>query len=122
MKARVFYGSTLTQPLNNRSNVFGMMHTVQCGLDGIPTVRFGAVLRNRESYGAVRCGFHILEMLRCGLVRFSEIVHATVRSGAVFRCREPYGAVQCGFPISKTYGAAMRFSRGQKSHGSVGCG
>ena len=24
-----------------------------------PTVRFGAVLKNRKSYGAVRCGFHI---------------------------------------------------------------
>ena len=25
-----------------------------------PTVRFGAVLRKRKSYGAVRCGFQIL--------------------------------------------------------------
>ena len=70
------------------------MHTVRCGFDDIPTVRFGAVLINRESYG-----------------RFGAVIYPTVRFGAVFRCcREPYGAVRlyfmsngdvrCGFPIS----------------------
>ena len=57
----------LTAPLNNRFNVFFLMHTVRCGFNGIPTVRFGAVVyptvrfgavfRNQESYGAVRVGF-----------------------------------------------------------------
>ena len=55
------------------------MNTVRCGFDGIPTVWFGAVLRNRESYGAVRCGLQILEVLRCGSVRFSDVVNPTVR-------------------------------------------
>ena len=53
------------------------MHTVRCGFDGIPTVRF------------------------------SDVVNPTVRFGAVFRCRKPCGAVRCGFPIyRKSYGAA----------------
>ena len=47
------------------------MHTVRCGAAVIyPTVRFGAVLKNRKSYGAVRCGFEKYEILRCGSVRF----------------------------------------------------
>ena len=33
-----------------------------------PTVRFGAVLRKRKSHDAVRCGFRILLILRCGSV------------------------------------------------------
>ena len=41
------------------------MHTVRCGFDGIPTVRF------------------------------SDVVNPTVRFGAVFRCRKSYGAVRC---------------------------
>ena len=82
------------------------MNTVRCGFDGIPTVWFGAVLRNRESYGAVRCGLQILEVLRCGSVRFSDVVNPTVRFGyflcptvrfgAVFRYRKTYGAMRCG--------------------------
>ena len=106
MEPRVFYGLKLTAPLNNRSNGFGLMHKVRCGFDGIPTVRFGAVLRNSG-------------ILRYGSVRFSDVVNPTVpfvyifcptvRFGAVFRCPEPYGAVRlyflsycavrCGFPI-----------------------
>ena len=46
--------------------VFGLMHTVRCGFDGIPTVRFGAVLR---------------------------IGNLTVRFGAVLGCCKSYGAV-----------------------------
>ena len=49
--------------------VFGLMHTVRCGFDGIPAVRFGAVLRNRKSYA--------------------------MRLGAVFGCCKSYGAVRC---------------------------
>ena len=67
-----------------------------------PTVRFGAVLRKRKSYGAVRCGFKKAEILRCGSVRFSDIVNPTVRFGAVFKNRKCYGAVRC-FHVS--YGA-----------------
>ena len=72
------------------------MHTMRSGLDGIPTVRFGVGLRNYQSYGAVRCGFHTLEILRCGSVRFKENRNFTVRFGAFFRYRETYGAVRCG--------------------------
>ena len=47
-----------------------------------PTVRFGAVLRKRKSYGAVRCG---------------AVVYPAVRCGAVLKNRKSYGAVWCGF-------------------------
>ena len=104
------------------------MHTVRCGFDGIPTVWFGAVLRNRESYGAVfgccksygavRCGFQNSLMLRCGSVRFSDVVNPTVRFGYIFCTTVRFGAV---FQYRKTCGA-VRFWRGQKSHGAVRCG
>ena len=61
------------------------MRTVRCGFDGIPTVLFGAVLRTRQSYGPVRCGFRYWK--------------SYVRFGAVFRCREPYGAVRLYFVL-----------------------
>ena len=61
------------------------MHTVRCGFDGIPTVWFGAALKNRRSYGAVRCGFQ------------NRKTYGAVRFGSVFRCREPYGAIRCCF-------------------------
>ena len=101
------YRFKLTAPLSNRSNV-SLMHTVPCGFDGIPTVRFGAVCRNRNttvrfdvvlqidvlSYGAVRCGFQMTWTLHCGSVlfwvlrrgsvRFSDFVKPTVRCDAVF--------------------------------------
>ena len=54
-------------------NSFG---AVRCGAVTYPTVRFGAVLKNRKSYG--------------GSVRFSEIRNPTVRFGAVFRDSESY--------------------------------
>ena len=90
---------------------------MRCGFDGIPTVRFGAVLGNRESYGAVPCGFQILEILRCGSVRFSEIVNATVWFGAVFRS-EPYGAVRLYF---MSYGA-VRCGFQEGKNPTVRCG
>ena len=50
-------------------------------------------------------------MLRCGSVRFSDVVNPTVRFvyilfptvrlGAVFRNRKTYGAVRCGFQEGK---------------------
>ena len=40
-------------------------------------------------------------MLRCGLVRFSDVVNPTVRFGAVFRYRKTYGAVRFGFEEGK---------------------
>ena len=70
-------------------------------------IRFGAVMRKRKSYGAVRCGFQILEILRCGSVLFSNIVNPTVRFGcilcpkvrfgAVFRDGKTHDAMRCGF-------------------------
>ena len=58
-------------------------------------MRFGAVFRIRECYGAVRCGFRMswtlrcgsvtFDVLRCGSVRFSNIVKATVRCGSVLQ-------------------------------------
>ena len=62
-----------------------------------PTMRFGAVLKNSKSYGAVRCGS----------VRFSEIRNPTVRFGAVFRYRKSYGAVWC---CDGSYGTVRRGS------------
>ena len=93
----------------NDLTVFALMQTVRCGFDGIPAMRFGAVIRNREPYGAVRCGFQTSWMLQCGSVRFSDFVNATVRFGAVFRLRECYMAVRCGFQMSWNYGAARLF-------------
>ena len=43
----------------------------------------GAVFRNRKAYGPVLCGFKKAEILRCGSVRFSDIVDPTVRFSAV---------------------------------------
>ena len=70
----------------------------------------GAVFRNRKSYGPVRCGFKKAEILRCGSVRFSDMVNPKVRCGAViyptvwfgavFRNQESYGVVWCGFQTS----------------------
>ena len=56
-----------------------------------PTVRFGAVFRCREPYGAIRLYFMSYGVVRCGSVRF----------GAVFRYRKTYGAVRCGFQEGK---------------------
>ena len=59
----VFYGFKSTAPLFNRSHAFRhriLTHTLRCGFEGIPRVRFGSVLRNQESHGAVRGGFQIL--------------------------------------------------------------
>ena len=116
---------------------------MRCGLDGIPTVRFGTVFRNRKtygavqcchiSYGAVRCGFEKSETLQCGSVRFSEIVKPTMRFGAVFRCRERYGAlrcyvmsngpVRCYFPISShLWCGAVRCGFQEGKNPTVRCG
>ena len=94
------------------------MHSVPGGFDGIPTVSFRAVFRNRKTYGAVRC----CDVLRCSSVRssktgsptvhsvrFSEIVKPTVRFGEVFRC-QPYGAVRVLFCVVRSglvYGAVL---------------
>ena len=74
-----------------------------------PRVRFGAVLENRKSYGAVRfgavrfcdisygagrCGFQKSEILRCGSARFSKTGNPTIRFGAVLKTRKSYGAVR----------------------------
>ena len=46
------------------------------------TVRFGAVFIFGVRYGALRCGFHFLKIIRCGAVRIFSL---TVRCGAVIR-------------------------------------
>ena len=85
-------------------------------LYGYPSVH-GAVFRSRESYGPVRCSFRKLEIIRCGSVRFSDIVTHTVQCGAgmyptvrfgagvypmvrfggVLKNMKSYGADRCGF-------------------------
>ena len=55
------------------------------GKEEKPTVRFGAVLSNRESYGEARCGFRILYILRCDSVLFSEIRNPTMRCGSLLK-------------------------------------
>ena len=60
-----------------------------------PTVRFGAVFRIRECYGAVPT------------VRFGYILCPTVRFGAFFQYRKTYGAVRCGFEEGKN--STVRF-------------
>ena len=67
-------------------------------------MRFGAVLKNKKSYGAVRCccdisygvvrcGFQKSGILWCGSVRFSDIVNLMVRFGAVINPTVRVGAV-----------------------------
>lgn len=84
------------------------------GVHRNPTVRFGAVSTCHKSCGAarcydgaVRCGCEKQDILRCGSVRFSDVVNPTmrfgyilrptVRFGALCRYRNTCGAVQCGF-------------------------
>ena len=84
MEPRFVYGFKQTAPKRKPSNCsFGLMHTVRCGFDGIPTVRFGAV----------RCGFKNSGIL-------------TVQLGAGFGCCKSNGAVRCGFSaFVNMYGA-----------------
>ena len=49
-------------------------------------MRFGAVLKNKKSHGAVWC---------CS----NAVIYPTVRFGAVFRSQESYGAARCGLQI-----------------------
>ena len=97
---------------------------------------------NRKSYGPVRCGFKKAEILRCGSVRFSDIInptarfgaviYPTVRFGAVYKNRAwfcavrslhaSYGAVRCGFQKSGILRCgSVQFSY-SKPHGAVRCG
>ena len=60
------------------------------------TVRSQCVFFYLKSYVPVRCNFKKSEILRCGSVRFSDIVNPTVRFGAVSQIRNPtvqFGAV-----------------------------
>ena len=74
------------------------MHTVRCGFNGIPTVRFGALFRNRKTYGAVRCGFSDAVKPTCGSV--GDVECPMVRLRAAFRNRKTYGAVRCVFQMT----------------------
>ena len=113
--------------------------TIRCG-----SARFSDIFC--ESYVAVRfCdnptvryGFFVI-ILRCGLVRFSNIENATVRFGAVLETRksngefgyffQSYGAVLCGFPnlfVKPTVRCGAVFEERQEFYidykGAVRCG
>ena len=68
------------------------MHTVRCSFEGIPTIRFGAVFKNRKAYGAVRCVFSDVVNPTCGEVRCCVMSDVAVRC-----CLISDGAVRCGF-------------------------
>ena len=70
------------------------------------TVRFGAVFKDRKCYGAVRCAFRYCESyaaarfcdksydaVRCGSVRFSDMVNPTVRFDFVINPTVRFGVV-----------------------------
>ena len=59
--------------------------SVRFEVSGNLTVRFGAVFRYCNSFGAVRCG---------------AVTYPTVRFGAVLKNRKSYGADRCSFQIS----------------------
>ena len=93
-----------TAPFNNRSNRIShhiLTHTMRFGFDGVPKMRFGAVVINRKTYGAIRCGSVLFHVLWCDSVRFLGIRKHAVWCGAVCRNRKTYGAVRCDFPISQ---------------------
>ena len=75
--------------------------TVPFGFVKYPTVRFGAVIKNRKPYGAVRCGSVGFSDIVNPTVRFGLVINPTVRVGAVFRNRKCYSAVWCGFRKSE---------------------
>ena len=83
-------------------------------------MRFGAVFRYCESYGAVRfCD----KILRCGSVRLSKTGNPTVRFGAVLENRKSYGAVRFsdvsygpvrfGSPLSRFFYGAVAIPVGK---------
>ena len=81
-----------------------------------PTVRFGAIFKNRKCYGAVRCGFQKSKILRSGSVRFSKIVNATVRFGAFMYPTVRFGTVFRNLTVR--FGAVFRYC---KSYFAVRC-
>ena len=97
-------------------------------LYGYPSVR-GAFYRNRKSYGPFRCGFETSEILRCGSVRFSDIVNPTVRFDAVTYPKVRFvpvlktGILRCGsVRFCKIGNRTVRFGavfRNEKSYGAV---
>ena len=85
-------------------------------------MRFGAVLGYCKSFGAVRCGFEKMKILRCGspLNVHTHSVFSTVRFGGVLKNQESCGAVRFVFFMCRTvrFGAVFRYS---KSYGAVRC-
>ena len=67
--------------------------TVRVSVGKYPKVRFGAVLKKKKIYGAVRCGFEKQKNLRRGSMRLSKIVNDTVRFGAFMYPTVRFGAV-----------------------------
>ena len=80
----------------------------------------GAVLLRRKSYVPVPCVFKKAEILRCGSVRFSNVVTPTVWFGAVIYPTVRFGAVFIGAVIYPTvrFGAVFKYC---KSYGLVRC-
>ena len=78
--------------------LFSKSHgSVQCVFwGGNHTVRCGAVIIFKSiRCGAVRCGLHFSNIIRCGGVRLSvEQLFPTVRCGAVLLEAKSYGAVR----------------------------
>ena len=66
----------------------------------------------------LRCGSVRFSEIVTSTVRFSEIVKPTVRFGAVFRCREPYGAVRRYVYVLR-FGAVFGY---RQTFGAVRCG
>ena len=78
---------------------------MRCGFKKAGVLRCGSVRFSDIVNSTVRCGAVII--LRCESVRFSEIRNPTVRFGAVFRYRKSYGAVRC---CDISYGAVRHGS------------
>ena len=79
-------------------------------------MRFGAVFRNRKTYGAVRCGFSdvVNPTVRYGLDGIS-----TVRFGAVFRYRRTYGAVSKRAQLQRCGAVRLTASNRTEPHRTV---
>ena len=115
---------------------------ITCGFSDVnPTVRFGfrtevpfwGQINSNPNWFVPKTGvrfWNSFNVLRCGSVRFSEIVKPTVRFGAVFRmswtlrCGTVWMAfLRCGsVRFSDIVEPTVRFPRGHNSNGAVRCG
>ena len=94
---------------------------VRCGFKNRES--YGPVRCGFQVLEILRCGSVLWCILRCGSVRFGAVFKCREPYGAVRLYCISYGAVRCGFPISSNLRCgAVRSSRGQKSCGAVRCG